>query len=72
MNAKDMIINFINDVFIISLIGFFIIYFVAGDHFEAFSKFMKALLPLVIFGIIFLIKLRMDRAHLRKRKKVIF
>ena len=64
-----MIINFINDVFLIILISFCIVFFIAGDRFEMFGQYMKALFPIAIFAIIFLIKLRIDRNQLKKRKK---
>lgn len=64
-----MIIDFINDIFAIILICLCIMFFVVGDRFEGFGQFMKALFPLAVFVIIFLIKLRMNRMRLKKRKR---
>ncbi len=68
MNAKDMIIDFINDIFAIILIGLCIMFFIIGDRFEAFGQFMKALFPLAVFVIIFLVKFRINRMQLKKRE----
>ena len=64
-----MIIDFINDVFAIILIGFCIVYFIVGNRFETFSSLIKAMFPLVIFSIIFLVRLRINRMQLKKRKR---
>ncbi len=69
MSAKDQIINFINDLFAIILVGFCIVYFTAGNRFESFGSLMKALFPLVIFSIIFLVRLRINRMQLKKRER---
>ena len=69
MSAKDLIIDFVNTVFIIVLIGFFILFFVAGDCFEQFGKFMGSLVPFAFFGIVFLVALKINRGHLKKRKR---
>ena len=63
-----MIIDFINDIFAIILIGLCIMFFIIGDRFEAFGQFMKALFPLAVFVIIFLVKFRINRMQLKKRE----
>jgi len=69
MSAKDLIIDFINTVFIAVIVGFFIVFFVVGDRFEQFGKFMESLIPLAVFGIIFLLKLSANRSRLKKRRR---
>ena len=69
MSAKDLIIEFLNTVFIIIIIGFFIVFFVAGDRFEQFGKFMESLVPFAVFGILFLVKFSANRYQLKKRTR---
>jgi len=69
MSPKDLILDFINLVFMVILIAFCILYFVAGDHFFVFSLFMKSMIPLAFFGIIFLIQLKITRDEIKVRKK---
>ena len=69
MSAKDLIIDFINTVFIIVLVGFFIVFFIAGDRFEQFGKFIESLIPLAFFGIILLVTLKINRTQLKKRRR---
>ena len=69
MSAKEIIMDFLNFFFLIFLIIFCIAYFIAGDHFFAFTLFLKSMVPLAFFGIIFLIRLKITRLELRARKK---
>ncbi len=66
MKAKDMIIDFINYAFLLALMTFLIIYFIAGDRFFLFTRLLKSLLPLSLFGIILLIKIKMSRNSIKK------
>lgn len=68
MSTKDLILDFLNFIFIILLIVFCIFYFIVGDNFAVFSLFMKSMTPLAFFGIIFLIKLKITRKEIKKRK----
>lgn len=68
MSAKDLIIDFLNFIFLIAIISFFIVFFIVGDRFFAFSQFIKTLMPLAIFTLIFLIKIKLTRTKLKKRK----
>jgi len=69
MTAKDLILDFINLIFIIFLVSFCIIFFIAGNHFAQFIEIIKTLVPLAIFGIIFLIKLKIARQQEKKRER---
>lgn len=69
MKAKEMIIDFANDIFTIFLIGLCIMFFIIGDRFEAFGQFIKTLLPLIVFGIIFSVKFRSNNNKLRKYRR---
>lgn len=68
MNAKNLIIEFINMIFMIVLILFCVIYFLAFDRFAAFTQIMESLMPIAVFGILFLIKMKLNRRVLKKRK----
>ncbi|MFH1661823.1 MAG: hypothetical protein ABIA02_01885 [Candidatus Falkowbacteria bacterium] len=69
MSAKDLTIEFINMVFMIFLIAFCIFYFIAGDRFAMLAVIMESLMPLAVFGIAFLIKLKLSRRILKKRTR---
>ncbi len=68
MSPKDLLLDFINLIFLVILIAVCVFYFIAGNHFAAFALFMKSMVPLAFFGIIFLIKLKITRKEIRKRK----
>lgn len=66
MSARDLIIDFINYAFLLLLTGFCITYFVIGDRFAMFGEFLKMVLPISLFGIFFLIKLKFKRKIINK------
>lgn len=68
MTAKDTILEFINLIFLVILIGFCIFFFVSGDRFAAFAVLMKSLTPVAFFGILLLIKNKLNRQQVRKRQ----
>ena len=68
MSPKDLLLDFLNLILMLALIVFCIFYFVAGDHFAYFTLFMKSMVPLAFFGIIFLIKVKITRKEIKKRK----
>ncbi|MDD5527396.1 MAG: hypothetical protein PHO56_00245 [Patescibacteria group bacterium] len=69
VSAKDMLINFINFVFAILIIGLSIIYFIAGDNFENFRRILEALVPLAVLALIFLINLKLWREKAKKKER---
>jgi len=69
MSPKDLILDFLNLVFMVILIAFCIFYFVAGDRFTIFTLFMQSMVPLAFFGIIFLVQLKITREEIKVRKK---
>lgn len=69
MSSKDLALDFIYLLFLLLLVGFCIFFFIAGDHFAEFTVLLKALVPLAFVGIIFIIKLKLNRRELKKRKK---
>lgn len=69
MSFKDLILDFLNYTFLIVLVVLFILYFTAGDRFTAFSHLMASFSVPVFIVIFYLIKLRIDRAKIRKRKR---
>lgn len=68
MSWKDLLSDFLNFAFLIILIFFCIVYFITGDNFTVFSRFVESILPLIFFGIIFLVRLKITRSELKKRK----
>lgn len=68
MTAKETILDFINLIFLVALIGFFILFFISGDNFAVFTSLMKALVPVSFFGILLLIKVRLGRHQAKKRE----
>ncbi len=69
MSGKELILDFITYAFLIFLIGFCIVFFIAGDRVEMVSDFMKSLFPLAIFGVFFLIKTKFGRQEFKKRSE---
>ena len=69
MNAKDLIIDFINYVFALLLIIFCIFYFLAGEHFANLIIILKSLVPIAFFGIFLLVKLNLNRRYKRVLEK---
>jgi len=69
MSANKLILDFLHLAFILILIAFFVFYIIVGRRLEFFTELMKALVPLTFFGIIFLIKLKIDREVLTKKKE---
>jgi hypothetical protein len=66
MKAKDLIIDFINYAFLLILISFCVTFFIIGDRFFLFGVFLKIILPFSIFGIFFLINLKIQRNSIIK------
>jgi len=69
MTIKDTILEFVNLVFLVILVGFCIFFFISGDNFEKFTVLMKSLVPVSFFGILLLIKTKINRHQIRKRKE---
>ena len=69
MSAKDLIIDFINLVFLIALIAFVVFYFIVGDRFGTFILILKSLVPISFFCILMLIAIRLRREEIKRLKK---
>jgi hypothetical protein len=69
MSAQAMILDFINYALILLLTVFLIIFFVAGDRLTVFSDIFRQLLPLAVFGLVFLIKIKLSRLELNQKKR---
>lgn len=67
--AKDILIDFINFVFVIVIIGLSILYFIAGDNFENFKRILESLVPFGFLIIFFLINLKLWREKVKKRDR---
>jgi hypothetical protein len=69
VTAKDILIDFINFVFAIIIIGLAILYFIAGNNFDNFRHFLESLAPLAVLAVIFLINLKLWRAKAKKKER---
>jgi hypothetical protein len=67
--AKDIMIDFINFIFAILIIGAAILYFIAGDNFDNFRRVLESLAPLAILALIFLINLKLWREKAKKKER---
>jgi hypothetical protein len=69
MSAKNILIDFINYLFIILLVLLCFLYFIDPERFQQFTELMRAMVPLAVFSIIFLIKLKFIRVELESKKE---
>jgi hypothetical protein len=69
MTAKDLMIDFLNYLFLILLSIFFLFYVVFGNRLEIFKEIMQVLLPFSIFGILFLVVLKVRLSNIKRYKK---
>lgn len=69
MSAKNILIDFINYLFIILLVLLCFLYFIDPERFRAFTELMRAMVPLAVFSIIFLVKLKFIRIELENKKE---
>jgi hypothetical protein len=67
--AKDILIDFINFIFGIIIIGLSILYFISGDNFENFRRILQSLVPLAILAVIFLVNLKLWREKAKKKER---
>jgi putative flippase GtrA len=65
-SAKGMALDFLNFIFALLLVGFCILYFIAGDNFENFKNILRSLVPFAGLGVIFMIRLKFWRERGRK------
>jgi hypothetical protein len=56
MKAKDMVIDFVNFVFLFAISLFVFFYFILGERLELAQKIVKACMYLSFFGLIFVVK----------------
>ena len=69
MSAKNLILDFINYLFIIILVILCLFYFTDPERFREFTEFMGAIVPVAAFGIVFLIRLKVIRKKLERRRE---
>ncbi len=68
-SAKGMMIDFLNFIFALILVGLCILYFIAGDNFENFKNILRSLVPFAALGILFMIKLKFWRKKEKKAER---
>ena len=56
--AKRMMIDFVNFIFAISLIGFSILYFTAGDNLQEFKGVLRLLMAVISIIFVFMLRFR--------------
>jgi hypothetical protein len=66
---RTIFMDFLGFVFLIGLISFVIIFFVAGDRMAYISIIMKAILPLLVFLVLFLFETKKVFHEIKKFKK---
>lgn len=66
MNAKDVLIDFLNYAFLIAVVVFCVIYFTVGDRFETFSNVLRSLAPLAFFSVLFVFFYKYKMGQRRK------
>jgi len=69
MSWKKIILDFINYAFLVILIAFCLIYFTVGDRIAIFSQFLRSLVPISYFCILFMVKLKISRIEFYRAKK---
>lgn len=69
MNAKDLLMDFLNYAFLIGVVVFFIVFFIVGDRFEIFTNILRSLTPIAVFSVFFLFFYKRKRRQ--KKKKTI-
>jgi hypothetical protein len=69
LTAKDLLIDFINFIFFLVIVGFCILYFIAGDNFNVFRLVLESLVPFGVLGAFFLINLKFWRQKARKKER---
>jgi hypothetical protein len=69
MRAQDLIIEFINLVFYITLISLCIVVVIHINNLETIAQLMDAMVPIAFFIIFYLIKSKLDRSELKSRTR---
>lgn len=69
MNAQDLFIDFINLLFLIFLIIFCLVYYILWGNFAYFQEFFKFLIPVAVFGVLFVAKLHFSKKMKKKRER---
>ncbi len=69
MKAKDVLIDFINIIFFLFLVGFILIYIIVGDRFGPMISLMESLIPVSFYGLIFVVMIKIKRMNLKERRK---
>lgn len=68
IKAKFLILDFINLLFELSVIAFFVFYIVLGDRFEMIVKIVQSYGPLLFFYLFFSFGFRFNRSRFKKFK----
>ncbi|MCD4761598.1 hypothetical protein K8R32_01425 [bacterium] len=68
IKAKDMVLDFFHYIFLIVISIIFFFYFFLGDRMELAQKIVRSFMFLSIFGVLFIIKSKMND---REKKKLI-
>lgn len=69
LGAKEMIIEFVNTVFLIFLIYFSLFYYILGDALGEFNRILKLIAPLALFASPLVYIFRERRPQYKKFKK---
>jgi hypothetical protein len=66
MKAKDQLLDFVNLLFGILLIGFFVYYFTIPGTFERFQYILMSFAPLIFFSATLIARMRLTSARIRE------
>lgn len=68
MKAKDQLLNFINLIFAILLISFFIYFFILPGNFEKFQTLLLSFAPLIFMAVVLIIKIKLTSAQIGEQR----
>lgn len=69
MTWKEFLLDFIQYALFLALLAFVIIFFFVGDRMGMLYAFVKSLVPFAYFGMLFLIKLKINRVDFKTRER---
>jgi len=69
MRAKDMVFDFLETIFFLSCILFFIFYLFFGGHLDIAKKIFQTAAAVSVFGILLVIKWKFTKEQIRKKEK---
>ncbi len=66
MKPKEMFFEFLDTVLTSIIIAVIVFYFIVGQHFDVAVFIVKTVTPFSVFGIIFIIKFKLNKRQMKK------